>query len=522
LARRLALLTVVSLAALGWTSIAQAAFPGSPGAIAFNRSTDPSDKVHLFVLPPGGTAFAFTTDPGSNPAWSPDGRRLALTRSGATSEDLWVMNADGTGGVQITHLDGSSGSPSWSPDGTRIAFVHANDGNDGIQIVAADGTGTPMRIPGTGDGDTQPAWSPDGTRIAVRHFNNSTAVGEIWLVDVSGANLHPLSIPPDSTVNDGDPAWSPDGATVYFSRTGVTGGCTATGQIRTVPAGGGLSNPISPDPNQNDSQPTSSPDGSQVAFVRCDTRDTNSKRHLWVMSAFGGPATQLTSGASVDDSDPDWQPSAPRFSSAPSISGSAVNNQTLTATAGDSPGGGTTVLQFVRCAANGSACVPIPGASVSRARAAASNATYKLTSADLGHAVRVRQIQTNSLGSTSADSAPTRAVVPSPGRCSNRFTGTSRSDRIHGSTGSARISGGRGKDRLFGLAGSDCISGGAGNDTINAGGGRNTVSGGTGNDIIDVRNDKRDRVSCGKGRDRIRADRTDKLRGCERIRRFRR
>jgi Ca2+-binding RTX toxin-like protein len=72
------------------------------------------------------------------------------------------------------------------------------------------------------------------------------------------------------------------------------------------------------------------------------------------------------------------------------------------------------------------------------------------------------------------------------------------------------------------LAGSDCISGGAGNDTINAGGGRNTVSGGTGNDIIDVRNDKRDRVSCGKGRDRIRADRTDKLRGCERIRRFRR
>jgi Ca2+-binding RTX toxin-like protein len=183
--------------------------------------------------------------------------------------------------------------------------------------------------------------------------------------------------------------------------------------------------------------------------------------------------------------------------------------------------------------------VAIPGASATRVRAAATTITYKLTSADLGHAIRVHQTQTNSLGSTSADSAPTKGVVPSGGHCSNRFAGTAKADRITGSRGSDRIAGGRGRDRLSGLAGADClsggagndrlsggtgndtISGGAGNDTINAGRGRNTVSGGTGNDTINVRNHKRDRVNCGKGRrDRVRADRFDKLRGCERVRRF--
>ena len=66
------------------------------------------------------------------------------------------------------------------------------------------------------------------------------------------------------------------------------------------------------------------------------------------------------------------------------------------------------------------------------------------------------------------------------------------------------------------------MSGGAGNDRITAGPGRNKVSGGAGNDTINVRNHKRDIVNCGAGKkDRVVADKIDKLRGCERIRRLR-
>lgn len=168
------------------------------------------------------------------------------------------------------------------------------------------------------------------------------------------------------------------------------------------------------------------------------------------------------------------------------------------------------------------------------AQVSAASISYKLTSADIGFTIRAHEVETNAIGTSLIDSAPTSPVVPAHAHCSNVFAGTARADRIRGSSGSDRISGGRGRDKLFGLAGADCISGGAGNDVISggkgndtlsggagndritAGPGRNRVSGGAGNDVINVRNHRRDVVNCGKGRkDRVVADRIDRLRGCE-------
>jgi Tol biopolymer transport system component len=532
--------TAVAVAALApvlSASGAQAAFPGSNGAIAFTRLAVPADTTQVFLLPPGGAAFAPNPGQGDDPAWSPDGRRILFALTTGMTQNLWVMNADGSGATQITHLDGTALDPTWSPDGRQVAFVHGADSTDGIVIANADGSGTPTLLPGTAPDDDTPAWSPDGKRIAFRHFDSGDSQNQIWVSDVTGADRGALDIPL-SGLQDGDPAWSPDGASVYFDQgTPALLGCLTHSQIWVVPSGGGLAHDISPDPSISDYEPAPSPDGSQVGFARCDD-PTNNLHHLYVMPAVGGAASPLTSGGDVDDGDADWQPTVPRFASAPSISGRGVNNQTLTASAGSSPGGGSTALQFVRCDAQGANCVAIPGASASRAHAAASSATYKLGSADLGHTIRVHQTQTNSLGSAAADSPATGSVVPSKGHCSNRFAGTARADRIKGSAGSDRISGGRGKDRLSGLGGSDCISGGggndvlsggkgndtlsggAGNDRITAGPGRNKVSGGAGNDRISVRNHKRDVVNCGKGKkDRVIADKRDKLRGCELVKR---
>ena len=82
-----------------------------------------------------------------------------------------------------------------------------------------------------------------------------------------------------------------------------------------------------------------------------------------------------------------------------------------------------------------------------------------------------------------------------------------------------RLSGGPGNDVLSGGSGNDVLSGGAGKDTLRAGQGVNRVSGGAGNDTIDVRNHKRDHVSCGRGRDTVTADRIDVLTGCEKAHR---
>jgi Ca2+-binding RTX toxin-like protein len=90
-------------------------------------------------------------------------------------------------------------------------------------------------------------------------------------------------------------------------------------------------------------------------------------------------------------------------------------------------------------------------------------------------------------------------------------------DRLDGSTGSDRMFGGAGDDRLVGGRGNDRLIGGPGDDTLAPGLGRDSVSGGGGNDTINARDGLRETIDCGAGRDTVRADRSDRLKGCERV-----
>jgi Ca2+-binding RTX toxin-like protein len=109
----------------------------------------------------------------------------------------------------------------------------------------------------------------------------------------------------------------------------------------------------------------------------------------------------------------------------------------------------------------------------------------------------------------------------------DRLSGQAGNDRIRGQSGNDRVIGGSGRDILSGLAGSDSLSGGssddtlrggAGHDAISPGAGNDRVNGGSGGDTINARDGERDRVDCGSGRDRVYADRTDRVASnCERV-----
>lgn len=121
--------------------------------------------------------------------------------------------------------------------------------------------------------------------------------------------------------------------------------------------------------------------------------------------------------------------------------------------------------------------------------------------------------------------------------CKRRLVGTPRADRLDGGPGGDRILGLGGNDRLRGFGGNDCLSGGKGNDllqggkgddllsggpgadTLVGGAGKDVLIGGRGRDIISAVDGTKDTISCGPGRDVVRADRIDKLSGCERVRR---
>jgi hypothetical protein len=109
----------------------------------------------------------------------------------------------------------------------------------------------------------------------------------------------------------------------------------------------------------------------------------------------------------------------------------------------------------------------------------------------------------------------------------DRLDGRAGNDCLYGDAGADVLGGGAGADRLFGGADADRLTGGAGNDrlsgaaggdTLTGGGGSDTISGGAGADVVRARDRRRDTIACGPGRDRVTADRVDRVaRDCERV-----
>jgi TolB protein len=131
------------------------------------------DGSRLRIVTSGGTDRGLSLVPAySQPAWSPDGRKIAfarrLTRTiGGLRVDslgLYVVNADGTGLRKLSLPDGSVDSPDWSPDGRHIVFRRLWPPECGFHchsdfyVVNADGS-HPLELTHKDHADL-PAWSP--------------------------------------------------------------------------------------------------------------------------------------------------------------------------------------------------------------------------------------------------------------------------------------------------------------------------------------------------------------------------
>jgi Ca2+-binding RTX toxin-like protein len=120
-------------------------------------------------------------------------------------------------------------------------------------------------------------------------------------------------------------------------------------------------------------------------------------------------------------------------------------------------------------------------------------------------------------------------IIPAPGaRVSHVFSEGGRGDdvlvapqnssgNLEGESGDDVLTGGRSFDDLEGGSGNDRVLAGSGHDQVDGGHGRDLLSGGRGHDSISAQDSKRDVIRCGPGRDRVRADQRDRLRGCERV-----
>jgi TolB protein len=147
-------ITVIAPAiAAAWSPNGQS-FAYSDGSRLLTVATDGSG-VHLVTSAPR----PFTRI--SDPAWSPNGGRIAFTASGQTgSAHVFVVGRDGTGLVDLTGLNQAEFSPVWSPGGKRLALIQSRASGTQIATVASDGSHlrSVKRLP-AGAYDASLSWS---------------------------------------------------------------------------------------------------------------------------------------------------------------------------------------------------------------------------------------------------------------------------------------------------------------------------------------------------------------------------
>jgi TolB protein len=227
--------------------------------------------------------------------WSPDGKQIVYTTFGLTTSDIAVINADGSGMVNLTNTpDVDEGFPSWSPDGQHIAYTTLRDGNNEIYVMKADGTEAARWTDNPAD-DFAPAWSPDGTKIVfVSDRDREAGIYDLYIMDVVSTAVTRLT---NDEAIDYSPAWSPDGTRIVFRSD--HGG---PGDIYVINADGtGLTN-LTNNPAE-DWAPTWSPDGTRIAFQT--KRDGNWE--IYLMAADGSGPKNITNDP-ADDQMPFWKP----------------------------------------------------------------------------------------------------------------------------------------------------------------------------------------------------------------------
>jgi TolB protein len=243
-------------------------------------------------------------------------------------KEIWVMDYDGSNQRQITHLSSISLSPRISPDGSRLAFSSLTKTGWEIMMYSLD-LNRMVSFPHMGGTNLSPAWSPDGVKLA---FSSSrSGESEIYVADVSGANLHRMTVDKGPDVSpvwnrktsaqiafvsgrtglpqvytmesDGtnqqrmtdqgyavSPAWAPNGQFLSLSWVRKYGpGEPGASDIYLMDIASKQWVQLSHDGGRNDF-PSWSPDGRHIVFQS----SRSGKEEIWMMLADGTKVRQLT------------------------------------------------------------------------------------------------------------------------------------------------------------------------------------------------------------------------------------
>ncbi len=296
---------------------------GGMGKIAFASDRSGIMQIYLMdVATKKAIQITGQKDGACQPTWSPDGMRLAFTSPCPGKQQdayrgslIYAINIDSDGKadrdsvVQLTSgLEGDY-DPAWSPDGKRIAFTTLINDKPSIAILNVKDLSI-EEISKSRYSDKQPAWDPSGNQIAfVRQFYTS----QIWIMPDNGQPQNQFT--DSGPVNDLWPAWSTDGQLIFYSQTSPDKNLPLLVYQKYEDRGKAKESHIPTNP-KTDSVPVAevhpSPDGAWLAF---ESWPDGINHDIYIMNINGANRERLTTDPAFDF-DPAWRP-APRPSATP-------------------------------------------------------------------------------------------------------------------------------------------------------------------------------------------------------------
>ena len=188
------------------------------GSLAYVPGRGRGLNISIYWMDREGKFTPLRDAPGNyaNPAFSPDGKRLALDISDGKRRDIWLYEWERDALTRLTFAGEANVSPVWTPDGQRIVYSLAEKGGMyNLWWIRSDGAGAAQRLTEGKSSQYGVSWRPDGKFLAFYELNPSTSF-DVMTMPIEGdekSGWKPGEPKPfvNSAFSELEPGFSPDG-----------------------------------------------------------------------------------------------------------------------------------------------------------------------------------------------------------------------------------------------------------------------------------------------------------------------